>query len=631
VARLSLAVTKEARAKYAKTLLEDELVEVLMREGRPLRTPELIQRASNGINLSREYLRQEFADGSRLVFAERKWDIASRREGKERSVEGLIAESLKVAGRPLDSEKLARELTAARGGVERSYLRMVPRLLRDRSKYVEIHGEVYILDQWLLDVTTQNEEEIIIENFLHKDPDFEDVREKLSGRRFTTSGRPADWIVRILESVGRPLHHRLISFLIWKEQQRHFDPVSVWCAIHDDDRLHVLSSGHVLTTEMKRELEKEIARTVASVATKAAEEIVVDVGSLLKKKVPKSQTVTLGDEDLHEISAYFNEVGRPASLPELMNYVFDLSPTDEEYVATLQALSAALEKSDDYANVGAFQFCPTTLIPAEIHEVPALLQIERVVVQNEAGEDVDILLEDGGLDGDLAKLVAAAEWEECGEEFDVARVPKTRKSREEVVYAVPYRHHVCGTMKYRELDDEFFGVETGLMFATFVHEELGEIPVWISEENGLITGLREFYQRFLEPCGSVIRLRPTDKPGRFTISVSGREELLYVPPERVEQLRAMAEEAAAKPMSVFEIICRIMAQHEGGMEFITLWSEVNIVRRTCKRLIASILSGYHCFRLVEGASKSFFLFDESRVEEGFNGRKRRYIMEEDMY
>jgi len=631
VARLSLAVSKETKEGFAKVLLEDTLIDVLLRDGKPLRTPELVQRGSNGITLSREFLRQELLKSSRIVFSNRKWNISSRQEGRQRSVEGLLGETLEVVGRPLDSESLARELAATRGRHERNYYHMVPRLLSGRGRYVEIHGEVYVLDRWLLEVATQNEHDILIENFLDKDPEFEEIRAALGARRFTGSGKPADWVVKIIEGVDRPVHHRIISFLIWKEQGRHFDPVAVWCAIYDDERLHTLSTGHVLTSGMKAELKAEIAEAAAGAEKGAMKDVTVDIAALLKKKVAKSQVVSLDAEDIEQVSEYIEEIGHPASLSQLLSYLFDLSAGDDEFAATLQALSVSLEKDENYENVGAHQYCPSALIPEEVHDGPDILQIERVSVQNEAGEDIDILLEDGGLDGDLAKAVAAAEWEESGEEFDVARVPKTRKSREQIIYPVSHRHYLSGTMKYRELDDEFFGVETGLMFAKFVSEELGDIPVWISEETGLITGLGKVYQELLEPCGSVLCLRPTDDPGRFSISTGEKDELLSVSPERVDELTAMADEAASKPMSVFDIICQLMAQHEGGMEFITLWAEVNIVRRTCKRLIASILSGYHCFRLVVGASKTFFLFDESKVEQGFNGRKRRYIVEDDMY
>ena len=49
-------------------------------------------------------------------------------------------------------------------------------------------------------------------------------------------------------------------------------------------------------------------------------------------------------------------------------------------------------------------------------------------------------------------------------------------------------------------------------------------------------------------------------------------------------------------MSTYDIVRRILDHYRKGVSFLTLLTEVNLVRRTPRRLVASILSGYHAFQ-----------------------------------
>jgi len=68
-----------------------------------------------------------------------------------------------------------------------------------------------------------------------------------------------------------------------------------------------------------------------------------------------------------------------------------------------------------------------------------------------------------------------------------------------------------------------------------------------------------------------------------------------------------------------------MQEHHSGVDFIRLWSEVNIVRRTSKRLVASLLSGYHCFYARQRGKNWLWRFDANRVDQGFMRQKRKFV------
>ena len=58
------------------------------------------------------------------------------------------------------------------------------------------------------------------------------------------------------------------------------------------------------------------------------------------------------------------------------------------------------------------------------------------------------------------------------------------------------------------------------------------------------------------------------------------------------------------------------------IEPLTLHTEVNIVRRATRRLVASILSEYHCFLQRGGA----WVYDAKKREQGFDKSKRKYLV-----
>ena len=64
-----------------------------------------------------------------------------------------------------------------------------------------------------------------------------------------------------------------------------------------------------------------------------------------------------------------------------------------------------------------------------------------------------------------------------------------------------------------------------------------------------------------------------------------------------------------------------MEHYRKGIEFITLLTEVNIVRRVSRRLVASVLTEYHCFFQRAGA----WVYDVKKLPLGFDKSKRKFI------
>jgi hypothetical protein len=62
------------------------------------------------------------------------------------------------------------------------------------------------------------------------------------------------------------------------------------------------------------------------------------------------------------------------------------------------------------------------------------------------------------------------------------------------------------------------------------------------------------------------------------------------------------------------------------LELPALWAQVNAVRRTSKRLMASVLSGYYYFYFKQtGPEQIVWRFDADRLDQGFKRNKRKFV------
>ena len=97
---------------------------------------------------------------------------------------------------------------------------------------------------------------------------------------------------------------------------------------------------------------------------------------------------------------------------------------------------------------------------------------------------------------------------------------------------------------------------------------------------------------------------------------------MFISRNRVNELLALQERADAEDLPTFDIVREIMEHYRKGIEFLTLHTEVNLVRRVHRRLVASLLSEYHCYFQRGGA----WVFDAKKLSQGFDKSKRKYLV-----
>ena len=96
---------------------------------------------------------------------------------------------------------------------------------------------------------------------------------------------------------------------------------------------------------------------------------------------------------------------------------------------------------------------------------------------------------------------------------------------------------------------------------------------------------------------------------------------MFISRNRVNELIELGNRAEQEELPTFDILREIMEHYRKGIDYLTLLTEVNIARRTQRRMVASLLSGYHCFFQRGGA----WVYDAKKLSQGFDRSKRKYL------
>jgi hypothetical protein len=259
-----------------------------------------------------------------------------------------------------------------------------------------------------------------------------------------------------------------------------------------------------------------------------------------------------------------------------------------------------------------------------VNDIPESLFVATVDAAALEDEEADAELEDDGLEEGLATWIHDPRYEDFGEEDEIELAQEKEPGRlEEVRWPLLFPHWEAGTMRIREIDRNFYPEEAQIVYVTLVDQEK-TYHVWINTFNTLIYDIGPWYKANRILPGTAVTLRQGEYPDEYRIDYGDETDpLVAITANRIRKLKTHRKPAAAKPWSVFEIICKVMADYKEPVHFLTIWAEVNAVRRTTRRVVASDLSSYHCF-VQRPSGGDTWVFDERKVSQGRKKAKRRY-------
>lgn len=594
--------------------LEDALFEALLNRGHAVKVAELVSELTD-LPVGVKMVKRALVGSDRFAMEDRRWNLAIRRM-TDRPLTGALEYHLRAYGKPMALQMLANEMALVDKNPmsPAEYQSFLTPFLGSRPKFFAT-GDRWGLSEWLLDLRPQEDEQIVfLRNFFEASQETKDLAAQLAKARVPKGAGEVETALAVLAAAKAPVNTKLLSYVVWRLRGE-LEPQGFFEALGADERLAMLSGPLWLPQDAIAKVRTALA---ALSAQADLEEEVMPEGA---EEVP----VTVGPSDLEEMIAIITQRGHPTQVSFLAEAVFDVPPAKAPELA-IGPINAAFESDGRLERVGVQTWALPEFIPEHIQDIPAELLVTSVL-REDLEEDTDAELDDDGLESNLATWVHDPRYEDFGEEQEIelagGEMTAEARSLEEIRYPLLYDHWRAGTMKIRESDTHFFPPESQLVNGIFRSEQ-GERRAWVNQFNTLVYDLRAWYEQASLVPGSVFTLSHGELPDDYRLDYTAEiDPLIAITPERVAELEALREPAETERWSVFEIMQRVMAEAK-GTHFLTIWAEVNVVRRTSRRVVASNLSSYHAF-FTRPANSDTWVYDDRKVSQGRKKAKRKYV------
>ncbi len=609
---------RKERKSFAVQYLEDLIFELMLNSGQAAKSREIATELDATVKLHPKFIRKTLYYSDRFSMEDRRWNIRLR-TALQLPFEGAIEFALRSYGKPMSLRALQNEMALVLRRPVDFFDDLLLPTLSSRPKYWQAPDGMWCLQEWLLEISDPDPERCLLRNFFLEAAEVRPLLQELLDTRMSADQAATEMAVKLVRRANYPLPNKVLAFAVWRLRDGNLDPVTFLQECRQEERLLLLSGPawglHSFVPEYQQELKTLSRRAEREEDAEWAEE-----------EEPEGPTV-ISPTDLEEIYRYLRRRKRPQPTGALVEAVFEHSPGSRRFQETGDALSSALGLDSRFIRVGSQTWALPDMMPKHTDKVPAAL----LPVPIQAGEDdTDAELEDEGLEPVLVSWVHDPRYEDFGEETEIDLGPDQQPT-DELRYILLHDHWKAGTLKVRVCDRRFYPSESDLVCATFVDKETGKpYPVWLSYTTSLLYEIGEWYAaRELRP-GSIFTLARGSVPDEFVLSYPEETDpYVTLTEQRLRDLRKIKREAADEEWSVLAMMQRLLTDREKRPEltpcpFMALWAEVNVVRRTTRRVVASNLASYHCFTQRPAGSDNW-VFDERKVSQGRKKTKRKYL------
>ncbi len=630
----------EKKLALASQRLGDIIFDLLLEAGRPLDQRELDEGIKGTLGKSifplatRRVLRRD----SRLQETEGDFDLLARQVLPDRSLDSGVKHLLLAAGRPLSLQQLANELALAKTRSADSIAELIAKLAeRDFSSFI-LAGERLFLREWLLFVTDNEEEFVLLDNFVNELPTLEEFEKhiKLPSRKPAT---PLALAEKLLEAANEPVSNKYLQWAIWKVFGEFPDAIGFYEQLEKSDFTALLSGPNWLPSKDTAGLATMLVDFSVELQEEDREQLSkLNLAVLLKQPAPRDQQYHISARDKERVHTFLAEREEPSDLADILREVFAVYPSDDTFLAAAHALTERLHQDERFiaGEASETSWMVTEEVPEEVRIIPERLIPILSEELSAEGDPVDAELEDEGLTRgmvNLADFVHLPELEDIGEEEEVDPDIIPDEAPAEVILPVMYHHFVTGMLKYRKLDWGFFPEDEDLVRVTFL-DDRGELyNGWVNNELGLVYGLAKWFERQheqgLTQAGCLIHLKPGAENNQFIVTYEGdQHEKTFVSTERLEELITLRQNYNLATATTFDLVCAVLENQKDGLSPEALWAELNILRRTSKRAIASLLASYMCFNQSR-LRPDRWIYDSKRRGQGRMKDKRQYIISQE--
>lgn len=546
------------------------------------------------------------SNADRFAYHERKWIPASRLAGTGRPFHEALKIILARFGGPMTVDLLVEEAARIRRQDPEQIRNHVERSVRSNSDLIVTPANSILLRDWGFVASDESVERALLLNNITL-AEVEEIEAKLGDFDW----RAEDAIATAVKKTA-PVSLKALGAAAWRKLNSQ-DPRSIH--LYDDREFlaaALIVKGYVYGADGRLHPEAEAKKWVAT-ATRLADRLAPSVD--VEDAVP----IEVKAEDTARMVKRIAGTDETVTAIKLLEEFYEITPGTKTFPDDLANVAAALKADPSVQWVGGDRFRKANDVPEFIHSVPEPFQFVQTEFTDEEGELIDVELTDEGLSSSLRKLLAHPLAMDVLDE-DIAPAPKTQP--ESLRLVLKSIHRELGTFPLAQIPTGWLDNEPTLQEAILIDPTGRELQVWINTEARLVYNLFDWWFEQPVESGAVFALTKTLRPNVFEFSwMDQPDPVVYISSQRMEELRTLGADFEGR--STLDLLIEVMGHWPKGADYLTILAEVNVARRSSRRLIASLLSSYQCFYQRSGSP--VWHFDAKKVDQGFDKTKRKFI------
>ena len=540
-----------------------------------------------------------------FAFHERRWMPAARLNSIGRPVAEIMRALLDSFGAPVSFNMILTEVARVRQQEVEVLESTVRRFAERDPNFVLLDDDRVAMIKWGFVANEETLERALAINGINRER-YEEVKAKLGNLDF----RGSNWAVEALKHA--PLSLKEISAVAFGSINSDNPRSTLIYNIKDVLRAVFSVPGYVYITDGTLVTEAE-AKNLVSSAVKLAQKLTPTID------VDDAQPIELKPEDIAKVVKKVVESEESVTSTKLLEEYFEITPGTKTFIDDFANMNNALRADASVVWVGGDRFRKAGNVPDYIHEIPAPFEFFQSGVLNEENEEVDVELTDEGLNSSLRKLLQHPLALDVEDE-DIQ--PALKNQPDSIRLVMKSIHRELGTFPLAQLPTGWISDEPKVQETIFVDGSGKELQVWVNNETRLMYGLIDWWLDQPIESGAVFTLTRTPELNVFDFAYLDQPDpVVYISTQRMEELRTLGAEAEGK--STLDLLIEVMSHWPKGADYLTVLAEINVARRTSRRLVASLLSSYQCFYQRSGSP--VWHFDSKKVEQGFDKSKKKFI------
>jgi hypothetical protein len=596
--------SEAVREEFTRDYIDRLLLNGFMKgEAVPLRANEVLERAGidelNAMTVRALLL----TSPEKFLQQDRRWMPLFRKTSAQTPILSFIERIVGAMGAPVHVDRIAAECAGLYRRSHEYYETVLPRvagqsetLFCTSSGWVGLRKWVFeIIDiesipyEWNVESERRRAmDDALFYNFLswsEVEP-YLDLASKLDWQLPETA-------VEFLKKVKQPLDNRIIGFMGWHytlDPDPHwifpYSPVALFEAVQESgeftwgpDRLWHGTGAERKWLEAGLQIAKE---------------------KLTELPEEETQPLEVRPDEVDRVVAYILKVSGVTHATRILQEIFEVPPNSKTFQDDLYTLINALWADGRVQWLGYDRFGQAKDVPGYVETVPIILEYPEVepIINEETGEAYDVLISEEGFPKSLVREMKDPRAQDVLDE----EPPRMEMDIPVTLRLVLKSHHrEIGTFPLCQIPLGFFSDDPAIQSLTFIDEQDHRHEVWLNHETRLIYGLFDRFAELNVISGATFHLTKADRPDTYKFEFTGESDpLLYLSNTRYDELLDL--QAKADELSTYQILVEVLQKHTKGADFLTLLTEVNIVRRTQRELIASLLSAYPCFEQKKGST-----------------------------